>query len=70
MARLSAARRKKLPAKAFAGPKRSFPIPDKNHARKALQMANRSKKVSYGAVKRKVCARYPGMPVCTKGGGK
>ncbi len=37
MAKLTAAARKKLPASAFAGPDRSFPIQDKAHAQKALQ---------------------------------
>jgi hypothetical protein len=37
MARLTAAQRRKLPKKVFAGPHRSFPIPDKAHARAALQ---------------------------------
>ncbi len=36
MARLTAADRRALPASTFAGPNRSFPIPDKNHARAAL----------------------------------
>lgn len=36
MARLSAAARKALPASAFAGPNRSYPIPDASHARNAL----------------------------------
>lgn len=40
MARLTAAQRKKLPASTFAGPKRSFPIPDKGHARAALAEIN------------------------------
>lgn len=40
MARLSAAQRKKLPASDFAGPGRSFPINDKNHARAALGRIN------------------------------
>lgn len=38
MARLSAAARKKLPKSTFAGPGRSFPIPDKKHARAALAL--------------------------------
>lgn len=38
MARLSAAQRRALPTKTFAGPGRSFPIPDKNHARAALAL--------------------------------
>lgn len=43
MARLTTRARKALPAKTFAGPGRSFPIPDKNHARAALQDIPRSK---------------------------
>lgn len=42
MATLSAVARKRLPAKTFAGPGRSFPIPDANHARLAIAMASRS----------------------------
>lgn len=37
MARLTAAARKKLSPGTFAGPNKSFPIPDKAHARAALQ---------------------------------
>lgn len=40
MAKLSAAARRKLPASDFAGPGRSFPIPDKGHARAALGRIN------------------------------
>lgn len=36
MAKLTTARRKALPTKAFAGPDRSYPIEDKSHARNAL----------------------------------
>jgi hypothetical protein len=43
MARLTAKARKKLPAKTFAGPGRSFPIPDRSHARAALQDIPRAK---------------------------
>jgi hypothetical protein len=39
MAKLSAAERKKLPASDFGGPGRSYPMPDKNHARLAKAMA-------------------------------
>lgn len=42
MAKLTAAGRKALPAKTFAGPGRSFPIPDKSHARAALSGATRA----------------------------
>lgn len=38
MARLTAAQRRALPDSAFAGPNRTFPIPDKNHARAALML--------------------------------
>lgn len=43
MARLTTKARKALPAKTFAGPGRSFPIPDKIHARAALQDIPRAK---------------------------
>lgn len=38
MAVLSTADRKAMPKSEFAGPDRSFPIPDKSHARAALSM--------------------------------
>jgi hypothetical protein len=41
MAKLTASTRKALPTKDFAGPNRSFPIEDKNHARDAKAMAAR-----------------------------
>lgn len=40
MAKLTAAARKKLPSSTFAGPKRSFPIPDAGHAKAALGRIN------------------------------
>ena len=40
MAKLTAADRRALPSKVFAGPDRSFPIPDKNHAKAALGLIN------------------------------
>jgi hypothetical protein len=42
MSLLSTARRRSLPKNAFAGPGRSFPVPDKNHARLAISGATRS----------------------------
>lgn len=36
MAKLNAKKRNALPAKEFAGPDRSYPINDENHARNAL----------------------------------
>ena len=41
MARLSAAARKALPDSAFAGPNRSFPIQDADHARAAAMLENK-----------------------------
>jgi hypothetical protein len=40
MARLKAKQRRALPDSTFAGPGRSFPIPDKNHAKAALGLIN------------------------------
>ena len=48
MAKLSAADRKRLPGKDFAGPGRSFPVNDKSHARAALSMLGRAKGLSAG----------------------
>jgi len=42
MAVLGKTKRDKLPKKAFAGPGRSFPMNDKEHARKAVQLGARS----------------------------
>ena len=42
MSKLSTAARKELPASKFAGPGRSFPIEDKVHAEKALQLEPRA----------------------------
>ncbi len=42
MSKLTSKERKALPAKDFAGPGRSFPIPDKSHAEDAVRMASRS----------------------------
>lgn len=44
MAKLSTKARKALPKKDFAGPGRSFPVNDKIHAQKALQLVGRSVK--------------------------
>lgn len=44
MAKLSSAARKKLPASAFAGPDRSYPVPDKSHAANAKARAAQMEK--------------------------
>jgi hypothetical protein len=41
---INAAMRKKMPASEFALPGKRFPLSDKEHARKALQLAPRSVK--------------------------
>ena len=68
MAALSGARRRKLPASAFAYPKqRKYPIDTVARARNALSRAAQSKTSgSYQTVARKVRARY-GNRVATVG---
>lgn len=63
MARLSTRQRNKLPDRTFAGPGRSYPIPDKAHARAALSRASHARKVgrlsasAYRTIKRKADAK-------------
>lgn len=42
MAKLSSKARKSMPKSEFAGPGRSFPIPDRKHAKAALMDLNKS----------------------------
>jgi hypothetical protein len=42
MTKLSTSERKKLPASDFAGPDRSYPVNDKNHARNAKARASQA----------------------------
>lgn len=44
MANLNAAQRNALPSSSFAGPNRSFPIPDRAHAIAAERLVGRSLK--------------------------
>ena len=44
MAKLSAAQRKKLPKAKFAGPGRSYPVPDRSHAANAKARATQAVK--------------------------
>lgn len=64
MAKLTAAKRKKLPSKDFALGGGRYPIPDASHARNALaraaQHANPSEKAK---IKAKVRAKFPGIKV-------
>lgn len=59
MAKLTAATRKKIPTKEFAGPDRSYPIQDKSHARNAL--ARVSGKPIEARVRAAVHRKYPGI---------
>lgn len=62
MARLSAAARRKLPSKDFAGGKGSYPIEDANHARAALSMVSRyGTPAKKAQVRAKVHAKYPSI---------
>lgn len=65
MARLSYARRKKLPASAFAIPeKRKYPIYDRTHARNALARVSRfGSPAEKRRVRMAVKRRYPDMEV-------
>ncbi len=48
MAKLSKAQRAALPASKFAGPGRTFPIPDPGHARAALLDVGKAKGLTAG----------------------
>lgn len=62
MAKLTAAERKKIPGKDFAGPDRSYPIEDKGHARNALSRVSQHGSSELKAkVRAKVHAKYPGI---------
>ena len=57
MSKLNAAERKAIPSGQFAGPNRSFPIEDENHAKAALSMAHYAS--DPGAIRAKVLSKYP-----------
>ena len=59
MAILHAAQRNALPTSTFAGPDRSFPIPDPSHARAALSMAHYASNPA--AIRAKVHAKFPSI---------
>lgn len=62
MARLTTARRKALPTSTFAGPHRSYPIPDMSHARNALARASQFATPTVKAkVRAAVHRRYPSI---------
>lgn len=64
MSKLTTKRRNALPTSAFAGPDRSYPISDSNHARNALARASQHASPELRAkIKAKVRARYPNIAV-------
>ena len=62
MSKLSSGARKRLPKSAFAGPDRSYPIPDKSHARNALARASQFASPSLKAkISAKVHSKFPSI---------
>lgn len=62
MSKLTAKRRNALPGKSFAGPDRSYPIPDVSHARNALARASQNAGPALKAkIRAKVHAKFPGV---------
>ncbi|HEY4989872.1 MAG TPA: hypothetical protein VII09_08695 [Opitutaceae bacterium] len=62
MSKLTAEKRKKIPAGEFALPGRRYPIEDKAHARNALSRVSQDGTPSEkSAVRRKVGAKYPDL---------
>lgn len=60
MAVLTTKERNGLAGKEFAGPDRSYPIPDENHARNALaRVAQHGTPSEMAAVRAKVHAKFP-----------
>lgn len=59
MGKLSAKERSELPAKEFAGPHRSFPINDENHARNALARASQFHPELKAKIRAKVHRKFP-----------
>jgi hypothetical protein len=62
MAPLTTKTRNALPTKSFAGPDRSYPIQDANHARNALSRVSQHGSPQLKAqVRAKVAKKYPGI---------
>lgn len=70
MARLTAARRNRLPAQSFAGPDRSYPIDTANRARNALARVSQFGSPALKAkVRGRVRSKFPGIDVGAMEGG-
>jgi|TARA_R100001530_G_scaffold129434_1_gene99768 hypothetical protein len=62
MAKLTAAKRKAIPSKDFAGPDRSYPINDASHARNALaRVSQHGTPALKSRVRAAVKRKYPGI---------
>ena len=69
MAKLTAKARNKIPGKDFAGPDRSYPVEDENHARNALARVSQHGTPALKAkVRAKVHKKYPGIAMKMDGG--
>lgn len=64
MSKLTSKQRNALAPASFAGPVRSYPIEDQNHARNALARVSQfGAPATKAAVRSKVAAKYPGIKV-------
>lgn len=71
MAKLTAASRKKIPTKSFAGPDRSYPINDASHARNALSRVSQHGSPALKArVRAAVHRKFPGIGQSHAEGGR
>jgi len=69
MGKLTAKARDKIPGKDFAGPDRSYPIPDEGHVKSALARASEFHHPGIAAnVKKKAKKKFPGMKFKMEGG--
>lgn len=66
--KLTAKKRNSLPASDFAGPDRSFPVNDKNHAKNALARASQFHPELKAKIKAKVAKKFPGIAMKMDGG--
>jgi hypothetical protein len=71
MAKLTSKKRNALPESTFAGPDRSYPIPDASHARNALARASGNAGPALKAkIRAKVHKKFPGISIGKMHGGE
>ena len=63
MAKLTSKERNALPAKEFAGPHRSFPVQNENHARNALARASQFHPELKAKIREKVRKKFPDIKI-------